>query len=92
MARKLSVFSGSVTALIDGKLVQCACVMATTSKTQFCKVTGMRFTHVTGGGTSTDLAMAQPETLLINKNGMNYPREYVAADVDQYCRATIREA
>lgn len=89
MARKLKVFSGSVNVLIDGEYRQCRVIMATTSKANFCKVTGMRPGYVQGGGNDTQIALDAPETALVNQNGMNYPNVYIHGNIIGHGRISV---
>lgn len=62
-----------------GLPAQCACCTATTSKKHFKELTGVgtAYTSETGNPEQVALCLARPGVVFVNKNGVNYPYEWV---------------
>ena len=73
----MKVFLGSM--FVDGQ--QTACMMATTSRAKFSRVMGGKRNHgniyLASYGNDLRLAEDAPEKMFVNKNRMEWPREWV---------------
>lgn len=83
---KLKVFRGTTFSYrVGGETGQRDCIMATTSQKKFMDATnGTRgFFGVTGNAESIRVAMKDPETVFVNKNGTNWPNVWVRPDTKE---------